>query len=458
VRIAREVFCKGDDFCQKITYRATGLPENLISAFRTSYNPRIAVTVDMIATGTDIKPLEALLFMRAVRSRVLFEQMLGRGTRIISETDFQAVTTTPNAHKTRFVIVDAVGVTEQELIDTGTVERKRSVPLKSLLDAVALGAVDDDVLGSLARRLGLLEKRLSTAQRQEVENMLDIPTAPERFTTLQALSNALLDAIDPDRIQERAVRDGADPTAGLTEQETEAARQKLVQRAIVPLEASPNLRSFLLEREILIDETSLDEVLLTEFDRDATTYARQLVESFQQFIQQHKDEITALQILFSRPYAQRHLDFAQVRQLAEHLNQDLKGSDPLYMTETLWRAYQQLEKDHVRGAGERRVLTDLVSLVRHAALDKELVPFPERVEQHYQEWLGVQANSGRQYTPQERWWLDEIARHIGINVSINVEDLNYYGFQNRGGQVAALRLFGAKLPVLLEELNSALSE
>ncbi len=119
MRIAREVFGKGDDFCQKITYRAAGLPENLISAFRTSYNPRIAVTVDMIATGTDIKPLEALLFMRAVRSRVLFEQMLGRGTRVISETDFQSVTTTPDARKTRFVIVDAVGVTEQELIDTG---------------------------------------------------------------------------------------------------------------------------------------------------------------------------------------------------------------------------------------------------------------------------------------------------------------------------------------------------
>lgn len=459
VRIAREIFGKGDDFCQKITYRATGLPENLISAFRTSYNPRIAVTVDMIATGTDIKPLEALLFMRAVRSRVLFEQMLGRGTRIISETDFQAVTTTPNAHKTRFVIVDAVGVTEQELIDTGTVERKRSVPLKSLLDAVAVGAVDDDVLGSLARRLGLLEKRLSATQKQEVENLLDVPTAPERFTTLQALSNALLDAIDPDEIYAAAISGSGSETRPYipSEAELETARQQLVQRAIVPLAASPSLRSFLLEREILIDETSLDEVLVTEFGQDATTHARQLVQSFQQFIQQHKDEITALQILFSRPYTQRHLDFAQVRQLADHLNQDLKGTDPLYMMETLWRAYQQLEKDHVRGAGERRVLTDLVSLVRHAALDEELVPFPEQVEQRYLEWLGVQADHNRQFTPQERWWLDEIARHIGINISISVEDLNYYGFQNRGGQVAALRLFGIKLPALLEELNTTLS-
>jgi type I restriction enzyme R subunit len=183
-----------------------------------------------------------------------------------------------------------------------------------------------------------------------------------------------------------------------------------------------------------------------------------LVASFQQFIQENKDEITALQILFSQPYARRHLDFAQLRQLAERLNEALRQGEPLLMTGNLWQAYQQLEKDRVRGAGERRVLADLVSLVRHAALDEELLPYPERVQKRYQEWLAQQAARGRQFIPPERWWLDEIARHIGINLSIGVEDLNAYAFQNRGGQVAAARLFGQRLPVLLEELNTALSE
>ena len=282
------------------------------------------------------------------------------------------------------------------------------------------------------------------------------PAAPERFTTLRDLSNALLDAIDPDRVQARAVQDGADPAAGPTEQETEAARQQLVARAVVPLAASPALRSYLLEREILIDETSVDQVLEAGFDTDATARARQLVESFRQFIQDNRDEITALQILFSRPYAQRHLDFPQVRQLAERLNDTLQQSDPLFVTEALWRAYQQLEKDRVRGAGERRILADLVSLVRHAALDEDLLPYPERVQRRYQEWLAAQTASGKEFTPQQRWWLDEIARHIGINVSISLDDLNYYGFQNRGGQVAAQRLFGAALGSLLEELNTTL--
>jgi len=456
VRITREVFGRGDDFCQKITYRANGLPETLISGFRTGYNPRIAVTVDMIATGTDIKPLEVLVFMRAVRSRVLFEQMLGRGTRVISDTDFQAVTTTPNAHKTRFVIVDAVGVTEQELVDIGTVERKRSVPLKALLDAVAVGKVDDDVLNSLARRLSLLARRLNPSQQQEVARLLDVPAAPERFGTLNELANALLDTQDEDQIRARAVADGADPAAELTGPQRAAARQALVERATFPLAASPELRAFLLKRELLIDETSMDVLEDAGFDGDATARASRMVASFQAFIQANRDEITALQVLFGRPYAQRRLDFSQLRELAEALQQHLQQADPLFLTEALWRAYQQLEKDRVRGAGQQRILTDLISLVRHAALDEDLTPYAEQVNRRYQDWLAAQTAAGRQFGVQERWWLDEIARHIGINVSVSLDDLNYYSFQQRGGQVAAQRLFGAQLPSLLDELNTKL--
>ena len=246
--------------------------------------------------------------------------------------------------------------------------------------------------------------------------------------------------------------DDVHPDAEPSEAQLEAARQDLVARAVTPLAASPQLRSFLMEREILIDETSVDEVVAKGFDQQATAQARALVESFRAYIQEHKEEITALQILFSRPYAQRRLDFGALRQLAEQLSQGLKQGEPLLMTEALWHAYQQLEKDRVRGAGEKRVLADLVSLVRHAALDEELEPYPERVERRYREWLAGHPD----FTPQQRWWLDEIARHIGINLSIQVEDLNYYAFQNRGGQVAAVRVFGGRLAGILEELNGVL--
>ena len=116
VRTVREVFGRGDDFCQKITYRSDR-PEDLIRRFRTQLNPRIAVSVDMISTGTDIKPLECLVFMRAVRSSGYFEQMIGRGVRTINPEDLRAVTGDATA-KTHFIIVDAVGVCESVKTDS----------------------------------------------------------------------------------------------------------------------------------------------------------------------------------------------------------------------------------------------------------------------------------------------------------------------------------------------------
>ena len=123
-----------------MTYKSTGVkPDDLLSAFRNGYNPRIVVTVDILATGTDIRPLEIVMFMREVKSRSFFEQMKGRGVRVIDTTELQAVT--PDATiKTHFVIVDAVGVCEYDLQDTTPLERQRSVALESLLQQVRLGA------------------------------------------------------------------------------------------------------------------------------------------------------------------------------------------------------------------------------------------------------------------------------------------------------------------------------
>jgi type I restriction enzyme R subunit len=148
------------------------------------------------------------------------------------------------------------------------------------------------------------------------------------------------------------------------------------------------------------------------------------------------------------------LTFDVLKQLAEALSQPPRA----WTTEALWRAYAQLERDRVRGAGSRRVLTDLVSLVRHAVqLDDELVPYPERVQRRYADWLRAQEAEGRRFTPEQRWWLDHVATHIGVNLEIHTEDFNYGEFFNRGGQVGALRVFGTKLNDLLSELNAELT-
>lgn len=475
VRIAREEFGKGDEFCQKITYRVTGKkPEDLISDFRNSYFPRIAVTVDMIATGTDIKPLEVLLFMRAVRSRVLFEQMLGRGTRVVSQTELQNVTSDAQA-KERFVLIDAVGIVDSELADPQTLERKRSASLKQLLEAVAMGVTDADTLSSLAGRLSRLGKRLGTAEQAEVRER-------SGGLSLAEMANRLLDAIDADKVQEAESADS------------------LIEAAVKPLAGNPDLRARLVEmatrHEQAIDEVSADTVLEAGFSAEGTERARALVQSFEAFIREHKDEITALQILYSIPqrplttnpaknsgaggtkYTKEEkenlgdlrvtstslsaslrgekdrLTFEALKQLAETLQQPPRA----WTTEALWRAYAQLERDRVRGAGSRRVLTDLVSLVRHAVqLDDELVPYPERVGRRYAEWLKAQEAEGKTFTPEQRWWLDQVATHIGVNLEIHAQDFNYGEFFNRGGQVAALRSLGPRLMDLLDELNERLN-
>jgi type I restriction enzyme R subunit len=153
VGIVREEFGKGNDFAQKITYRTTGRkPEDLINDFRNSYNPRIAVTVDMIATGTDIKPVEIVMFMRMVRSPAFFEQMKGRGVRVIDETSFRGVAPDATA-KTRFVLVDCVGVTEVVMVERTQLDANPSVPLKRLLTDISFNPANADSLSSVASRL-----------------------------------------------------------------------------------------------------------------------------------------------------------------------------------------------------------------------------------------------------------------------------------------------------------------
>ena len=238
VSIVREEFGRGNDFCQKITYRTTGAkPEDLIAQFRNSFNPRIVVTVDMIATGTDIKPVEIVFFMRNVRSRNFFEQMKGRGVRTISQTEFNSVT--PDADgKERFVIVDAVGVTEGELGESYSLDRQPSVPFARLLDLVAMGDREPDTLSSLGARLARLSRRLSAQDRQAVE-------AASGGATLNQLAAGLLDAANPDAALDavRAATGHDDPP----EEAVAVAERQLLESAALPFAANPELRQRLIE-------------------------------------------------------------------------------------------------------------------------------------------------------------------------------------------------------------------
>ncbi|MEO7001700.1 MAG: DEAD/DEAH box helicase family protein [Ktedonobacterales bacterium] len=451
VQTLREEFGAGNDFARKITYRTTGVkPEDLIAQFRNSYYPRIAVTVDMISTGTDIKPLEALLFMRSVKSRTFFEQMKGRGSRVIGDSDFQAVT--PDASsKTHFVLIDAVGVCERIKTDDPPLERKPSVAFGKLLDAVATGATDDDTLASLAGRLGRLAGRLTPDEEREIRAQAGGHSARE-------LAEALVMAIDPD--QQLAAAQAATGQQEPDAQALRLATKRLVDEATRPFD-NPDLREALRlaqQRDAqIIDTVSADSVTFAGWDPQAEDQARAMTQRFGDFLRQHQDEIAALQALYSRPRsAQLHL--SDLRKLAAEI-----AAPPLGLTtDMLWQAYARLDGDRVRGANARRLLTDLVALTRYALTRERdaastLLPYGEQVEQRYRGWLAEQeAARGRQFTPEQRQWLDLICEQVKTSLSMERDDFDYDPFIQRGGLGKAYDLFGADLTAILAEMNERL--
>jgi type I restriction enzyme, R subunit len=450
VKIVREEFGKGNDFCQKITYRTTGAkPEDPLASFRNSYYPRIVVTVDMIATGTDIKPLEIVMFMRSVKSRNFYEQMKGRGVRVIDPTDLKAVTPDANG-KTHFVLIDCVGVTEENLSDSPPLEKKYSVAFETLLKEISFGVVDADSLSSLVGRLARLDRQIGEPDRQAIADVAG-------GTTLKEIIGGIIEALDPDA-HEAAARVADDlpaDTMPTTEQITQA-KQRLLAAAAKPLAANPALRTKLLETkkrfEQTIDAISEDEVLYAGFSRNATDRAQATVTSFQLYIEEHKDEITALQVLYSRPYAQR-LRFKDIKALAESISAPPRNWTP----NTLWRAYETLDKSKVRGSGTR-MLTDVVSLVRFAiGQEDELIPYSEQVNQRFAAWIAQQEVNGRTFTDEQRALLEDIRDHVASSLQIEPDDFEYSPFTQRGGIGRLSELFGPEWPQLLEQLNEALA-
>ncbi len=448
VQVVRQEFGLGNDGAVKITYKsgdAGNKPEQLLQQFRTNYPTRIAVTVDMIATGTDVKPIECVVFMRMVRSRNFFEQMKGRGVRVIDENDLRAVT--PDAKvKDRFVIVDAVGVTDVGLHDTVPLERNPSVGFDKLMNQVGLGSTDADVVSSVASRLARLNRRITAEDRAEVEDVAGIG--------LGDLVRQITDALNPDHQHAAAAAEAG--TEDPTPEQVAATAMRLIEEAVQPIAGNAALRQKLIDvrrsYEQVIDTASRDKVISGEFSREAADRARVQTQSFRQFIEDNKDEITALQVLYSQPYG-GGLTYADIKELAQAI-----GRPPHRWTpEALWQAYETLDASKVRGSGHR-VSTDLVSLVRHAlGQTDELVAYPDLVNDRFETWLIEQQTLGRHFTNEQTAYLGLIKEHIAASLTVAPADLQNPPFSTHGGLGKARQLFGNDLTPLLEELTLVLA-
>lgn len=455
INMVREVYGQGNAFCKKVTYKADEDPDSILGSFRNDYNPRIAVTVDMIATGTDVKPLEVLLFMRDVRSKGYYEQMKGRGVRSLGYDDLKRVSNSADSAKTRFVLIDAVGVEKSLKTESRPLEKKPGVALKDLLQGVAIGHRDDDTVLSLANRLIRLDKQLDAKAHARI-------TQASGGIPVSQLAKNLIAAVDPDQIVDTALATAqaqgitrSEDT--LTEAEIEAARSQRVAAACSAFD-SPELREHIesarREREQLIDHLNLDQTVFVGYSAQAQAQAEKVIQSFADYIRRHKDEIAALSFFYQQPYQRRQLTYDMIEDLHDAL-----GRPPLLLTtERLWSAYARVQTSQVKGADRKRQLTDLIALVRFAiGLDSELKPFSDQVDKRFQEWI-FRHNAQRTtaFSAEQTEWLRLMKDHIASSCGISRDDFDYAELADKGGLQKVWTVFGADLDGLLAEMNREL--
>lgn len=442
IQIVRDEFGMGNEFCQKVTYAAND-PESVLSSFRNDYNPRIAVTVDMIATGTDVKPIECLIFMRDVRSKNYFEQMKGRGTRTLGVDDLKKVTPSASENKDHFVIVDAVGVTKSKKTETRTLERKPGISMKELMLSVALGARDENTLTSLANRLVRLNAQMNQAERRKFEQKAGVSAGK--------LAEKLLDAFDGDAIWDKArqMQQTDEPTQG----QLQNASREMTEEAVKPF-YQPEVREYIenvrRSHEQIMDNVNLDEVLFVGYDSQQEENAQRTIQTFHDFIEENKDEIIALRIIYNETYKNRPMAICKLKELYERLK--TKG----ITVERLWDCYAIKRPDKVK-RGTLAQLTDLISLIRfEVGYADHLQPFADRVNFNFMQWT-LRRNAGAiHFTEEQMEWLRLVKDHIAASLSIEKSDLDLSPFDHKGGLGRFYDVFGEEYEAILNEMNMEL--
>ncbi|WP_125911349.1 MULTISPECIES: DEAD/DEAH box helicase family protein [Pseudonocardia] len=437
VEIVREIFGGDARFCAKITYRADN-PEQLISDFRNDAAFRVAVTVDMIATGTDVKPLEAVIFLRGVSSATYFEQMKGRGARTVDADEFQRVTPDARA-KEKFLLVDPVGVTDSPLVDAKPLQpaTQRQVSLERLLAKAASQGIDVDEAAALSSRLTALDKQITPAERAELADLAG-------GATVQQIAQEIERATDADA-QEAALQAGG-----------QDQQRQIVLDAVRTLAEHPELRARIVtirrKYDLPYDEHTIDEVLSVEAKLMNSDTAERTVEDWRAYMHEHRDEITALRIAFDDPSGDPATVYRSLTQLAAKI----KDPPHRWTPDVLWRAYQKLGV--AQGNGGRKGVPELMAILRYElGLDTDLRPHRSTVEDNLANWIARQEQQGTTFTLDQHWWIDTIAITIANRLHVTPHDLDGVPFTTRGGIDGFVRDFGDdRAEDVLQELNQEL--
>ena len=372
------------------------------------------------------------------KPRALIQMATGSGK------TFTAVTPDVD-HKTHFVIVDAVGVTETDKTDSRPLERKKSVSFEKLVQSIAMGKRDEDTLTTLAGRLARLNVQLDEPEQHEISEAAN-------GKTLTEITNGLLDAVDPDKQIKRAKEKFSVDKP--SDEQIAKAVEELANEACAVFD-DPDFRNTLIaiRKQLyqIIDTVSIDELIDTKFDEKK---AKDTVKSFKKFMEANKDEILALQIIYNKPYDQRHLTYAMIKELANAMKK------PPYnlSSEIVWMAFEQMGKKKLKKKSPDLILADIISLVRYGlGKDDQLLQFHEVVDKRFNEWLEVQKQTGVSFNDEQVEWLSMIKEHIASSMQITVDDFDNVPFYDKGGVMKVYNLFGDKFNSILDELNEVLS-
>jgi len=449
IQTVREAFGEGNEFCKKVTYQAKEDPKSVLAQFRNDYNPRIAVTVDMIATGTDVKPLECLLFMRDVKSRNYFEQMKGRGTRTLDYDDLRKVTPSATSAKTHYVIVDAIGVTRSLKTASQPLITKPSVPLKDLAMGVMMGARDEDTVSSLAGRLARLNKQLDEQDQNRIKEKTG-------GVMLKDIVGRLLEAIDPDKVESRACEiAGQPPDTNPGDDARQKARDERVGKAanVFTGELIDLLDGIRRDKEQTIDHENLDKLTRAEWSGDAKENAEKMAQDFAAYLEANRDEIEALTIFYKTPHRRSELSYSMIREVFDKLKTDQPRLAPL----RVWQAYALL--DGYQGDQPISELTALVALIRRACgIDNVLIPYADTVRRNFQNWIMAHhSGGGEKFNEEQMDWLRMIRDHIISSFHMERDDLDMAPFDAQGGMGRMHQLFGDRMVHMIEELNKVLA-
>ncbi len=449
INIVREEFAEENNFCKKITYKTDEDPKSVLAQFRNTYYPRIAVTVDMIATGTDVKPLECLLFMRDVKSKNYFEQMKGRGTRTIDLDNLRKVTPTAKITKDHFIIVDAIGVTKSLKTTSRPLEKKPGVPIKDLLHAIAIGQREEALFTTLANRLTRLDKQMSDKDKE-------VFLEKSGGKPMSRVVKDLLNAYDPDVLDDIEQRIKTEKQ-GDAPVEIDAAIQAEIEQLqhdaarVFTGDVNTFIEDVRKALDQIVDTINIDDLTHVGWDKDSKENANTLISEFADWMQAHKDELTALQIFYNEPFRRRELTLAMIKQVSEKLLQDKPRLAPL----SVWRAYETLG---LVSGSPRNELIAIVSLIRKTCgLDAVLTPYDKTVDVNFQDWVFQKQAGPLKFNKEQMDWLRMIKDYVATSFHIDKDDFELTPFNAHGGLGKMWQLFGQQTDEIILEMNEALA-